>query len=108
MGYYVEGHGCITFASKLTNEQIEKIDNVLSEVFETDFDKYKEEDYCCVDLYGKYDWDEISDAMYKVSEITEIKEGEIEFHGDSFEDFIWRLLWENGEWIEQQGRIVYE
>ena len=58
----------------------------------------------CFGNYGKYYEDEVEAILNAI--LPHISEGEVEYVGD--DNTYWRFILKNGEWVEQNGHIVYD
>ena len=108
MSYYAEGKGFIRFK----NFPYEK-EWVVREPFGKDkgfciepHHKILGQFYISYD--GKYSgYSDVKAILEEVAETADIDEGWIEFAGEEWGDF-WRFIWIDGEWVCQDGEVVYE
>lgn len=97
MGYYADYNGSINFKSKPTKEVIDQLDYCFVN-FEYD------DDGCDFGGNDKYYSDTIQETLEKVKPY--VGNGEIEYAGE--DNTFWRFIFVNGEWAQQNGRIVYD
>jgi len=97
MGYYASYNGSIKLKEDITAELIEN-------------GKYLFENFACVDKYidfggdGKYYGDDVEEYLRKITPYTD--SGEIEYSGE--DGCLWRFIFRDSEWIEQNGTVSYE
>lgn len=117
MGYYARGSGSITFNKGLDDTDVKRIADLLDlEYFEYDFYKERREKnsknpprLIGVDFWqdDKYDGDSVEKILGEIAKVAPIKDGELKYIGE--DDSIWRFRFiQDGGWIEENGRIVYE
>lgn len=106
MGYYANGSGSIEFSRTLTEKEIDLVYDVLSAALECE--AYTMHCITRFDIWGneKYYGDTVMDALSGAARVAPIHEGEIDYVGEDGE--LWRLIYRDGNWIEESGRVVYE
>ena len=104
MSYYATADGNIRLKNRLSEEQFEELLDVLLEVFE-EYDT--EDDYQQVFFGGhiKYDDDIVLETLSNIINNFEIEEGEVDYVGE--DSALWRHIFIDGEWKEQNGKVVY-
>lgn len=112
MGYYANGKGNVTFKEVLSEEKYNKAKEILSEAFECDGVREFQmtnttEPATYFDLWNfeKYYGDEVERALRDVAKLGEIADGEIDYVGE--DDSLWRFIYRNGSWYEENGSVVY-
>lgn len=117
MGYYANGNGDICFNAVLDEKTYEAVLEVLRTVWECDgereFKGYTstpiQDPYTYIDVWtdDKYYDDEVINALNTIKEMAPVGEySSIKYRGE--DEALWRFVFKDGEWIEQEGRIVYE
>ena len=109
MGYYATCSGEIAIAQNLTEKQIDEIcDEARKYSWECQMFDRRRNERTEVDLYyhDKYHDCDILDFLTYVAENYPITDGCIECIGE--DDARWRFIWKDGEWVEEDGEIVYE
>lgn len=108
MGYEAHGGGTIMFAKQLSSREREKLAQILEDCFEYDIyeDKYRDKK-TVADIWDseKYYGDVVEETLETVSKRFKVEQGEIEYVGE--DDSLWRFIYQNGEWKEQNGYVVY-
>lgn len=111
MGYYATGSGYILFTSALPDEDYKTVRDILSETFvydgfqarrETSTSKPQTIIYLEVD--GKYYQDGVKDTLGKMIPFG-IKDGEICYVGE--DQSMWRFIFRDTKWVEENGYIEY-
>ena len=112
MGYYANGKGGITFKGTVSEDEFSNIRDLLSEAFECDGEREwkatsASDPITYFDIWenDKYYGDVVEDTLRKVADIADIMEGSIEYIGE--DDSLWRFIYRDGEWIEQNGHVEY-
>ena len=105
MGYYAEFEGGLVFENSLSKETQREITRLIDEAmplnqhdWPTDFSLY-------FSGSGNYGEDNVKEALIKISETAEIKEGDLEYSGEF--DSYWRFIFQDSKWHEQNGNVVY-
>ena len=110
MGYYASAEGYITFSSELTDMILDDVKKLLDDGYfyfaNMDISVINGKHTISLSGYDKYDDDDMLDVLKTIAQTALIDEGEIEASGD--DNAHWRFIWRRGEWIEQNGYIVYE
>ena len=106
MSYYATADGSIRFKNRISEEQFEDLLDVLLEVFE----EYDTKDNYQQVFFGghiKYDDDIVLELLSNVTDDYEIEEGEVDYIGE--DSALWRHIFVDGdgEWKEQNGKVVY-
>ena len=106
MGYYANGNGDVALKEKVNRDELrEKLDKFIKErVLAIDYDL----DDTSMTMYF---WE--ADSRWREENIMDflnlltpyITEGCVEYTGE--DDFKWRYILKNGEWIEQEGMVYY-
>ena len=104
MSYYATADGNIKLKNRLSEKRLEELIDILIEVFE-DYDTG--DDYQQVFFGGhiKYDDDIVLELLSNVTDDYEIEEGEVDYIGE--DSALWRHIFVDGEWKEQNGKVVY-
>ena len=105
MGYYADGSGLIKYKKPLNGHEISEVYKKLGDVFETDYDANESRTVFYISSSGKYYEEDVIDTLRSVAEIAKIDEGEIEYVGEDYG--MWRFIYKDDEWEEQEGRVVY-
>ena len=112
MGYFARGNGSITFKEILSKEKFEEIKDLLDETFEADgIESFKNlrsgKLTTYFDIWGneKYHGDAVENTLNAVAAAAPIEEGEIHYCGE--DEFLWRFIFKDGEWLEENGEINY-
>lgn len=110
MGYYATGNGSITFNRVLNENEVQFLaDRLANEGFEYDdytIDAPKGSSSFNVYMNAKYHDDDVKWLLETIKNIAPIADGCIEFVGE--DDSNWRFVFKNGEWLEQNGQVVYK
>ena len=108
MSYYANGELKIVYLST-DKDIIDKVENAFLYVNQRyDMDCEVSEDRTVIEAYGneRYSTSATEKLLELLTEIAPIQEGsEIDFCGE--DQTYWRYIFENGQWKEQNGEIVY-
>ena len=111
MGYYAWGSGEIAFTDLLDDDSADSIVDLASEIFPmVSIKEYGEEDlkYSVLELdydYDKYYDDDLWEVLNGISDIAEVSDAYITFHGE--DDCFWKFVYRDGEWDDVAGDIVW-
>ncbi len=112
MSFYADGNGFIVFKEVLSPELYQKVLNELSVALETDAIRDPQmpgfkphQTYVGIWNAEKYYGKEVLQALDTAASIAEIDEGVINYKGE--DNSIWRFIYKDGEWIEENGEIVF-
>lgn len=98
MGYYATAQGSVKLKRRDDGAKVLEELRSCYEINDYDFT------YICFDFYSNYHEDEVEAVLNAV--LPYISEGEVEYTGD--DNAHWRFILKNGEWVEQNGHIVYD
>ena len=97
MGYYASGYGSFTLKTDADRSKaLEAIVGLWDVALSGDEIEYRYD--------GKYYSDEVLDVLYKIAPFI-IEGSEMYFSGE--DDCHWRFVFENGEWVEENGEVIY-
>lgn len=103
MGYYADGDGAISYKRELTDEEKDKVKDILYDAFEY-VDIYRSDEVYISDG-GKYYGDDVISALNRAADAVPVAVGSIEYHG--VDGCNWRFVYKNGKWIEENGTLSY-
>lgn len=112
MGYYADGSGNICFSRVLKEEEMQAVEEILSEEFE---DVSSDLDYVDFWTSDKYHDDNVLQVLHNISDRFPVSSGCVEYTGE--DHCYWRFRYDPGiaesemasdGWIEESGEIVYE
>ena len=112
MGYYANGKGSISFKETLPEALFQEIAGCITSVMECDgcrkwTDKKAGKTYSSFDIWDneKYYGDEVEEMLNKVASLAPIEEGELAYLGE--DDCLWRFIYGDGVWHEENGEVCY-
>ena len=107
MGFYAQGSGSITFRKKMPDDVETQIYKVLSKAFDCEIYSGVN-NTTMADIWNWencYDGEEVEKALSRASEVAEIESGEIAYKGE--DNSLWRFIWRDDTWVEENGHIEY-
>lgn len=108
MSYYANGELRVVFL-KADKTIAEKVENAFLHINQRyDYDYELTENTTIIEAWGNelYSTSATEKLLELLTEIAPIQEGsEIDFCGE--DQTYWRYIFENGQWKEQNGKIVY-
>ena len=112
MSYYAKCDGYIDFVGVLDKETCEKAYSALRCEFDIDIGEY---DDICGNAYTSFSvWNneesyreyDVYKALDAVKAVAQVKTADIKYHGE--DGNIWRIVFEDGEWKEEIGHVVFD
>ena len=104
MSYYATADGNIRLKNRLSEKRLEELIDIIIEVFE-DYDTGDDYQQVFFGDHIKYDDDIVLETLSNVIDNFEIEEGEVDYIGE--DSALQRHIVIDGEWKEQNGKVVY-
>lgn len=105
MSYCASGYGEINFTHPLSSQERDRVIYCVESEFDTDFNTH----YESMNLWPiceRYSDTSVRECLDKLANTGLVRDGDIEYIGE--DNALWRFHYKGNNFIEQDGRVVYD